>query len=266
MRKIIGLTGAAGGCLLLSSCVTYPYDSAFNSCEREANDCYRVCEDIPDENGYVRCQSHCDRDIDRCFDQAYSPYNSGYGYGYGGGYGYGSPWYGRYGSWYPDSGYFLSFNYYDRYGYRKRKHRPGRDWNDHHPPGGGGYHPPGGGGGGGGGGGYHPPGSGSGNNNPPNSGPREIDRPRTPNRYRQRSSPPISGPSAAPNSGGSSAPPTYSPPPRPVSPPSGGSQPGYTPPASPPPTYNPPPDRPRDAERGSPNRSRTGERQERDLD
>ncbi|NKB16615.1 MAG: serine hydrolase [Sphingomonadales bacterium] len=48
----------------------------------EANACYRLCENIPDEGGYVACQAHCDRDIDRCFDTAYSPYRSGYGYGY----------------------------------------------------------------------------------------------------------------------------------------------------------------------------------------
>jgi hypothetical protein len=131
MSKIVWFAGSLTGALMLSSCVTYPYDSAFNSCEREANACYRLCEDIPDEGGYVACQSHCDRDIDRCFDQAYSPYRSGYGYGgYGSGYGYGSPWYGSYGSWYPDTGYFLSFNYYDRYGYRKQRYRPRNDYDN----------------------------------------------------------------------------------------------------------------------------------------
>ncbi len=121
MTKVFWLGGSITGALLLSSCVTYPYQSAFSSCESEANACYRLCEEIPDEGGYLACQSHCDRDIDRCFDQAYSPYSSGYDYS---GYGYGSPWYGRYGSWYPDNGYFLSFNYYDRYGYRKKRHPP----------------------------------------------------------------------------------------------------------------------------------------------
>lgn len=125
MGKVVWLAGSVTGALFLSSCVTYPYQSAFSSCESEANACYRFCEEIPDEGGYIACQSHCDRDIDRCFDQAYSPYSSGYGYG---SYGYSSPWYGRYGSWYPDQGYFLSFNYYDRYGYRKKRYSPRNDW------------------------------------------------------------------------------------------------------------------------------------------
>jgi len=137
MENLVKLTGAAIGGLFLASCVTYPYQSAFTSCEQEANSCYRVCEDIPDESGYIACQSHCDRSIDRCFDQAYTPYRSGYGYGYTS-YGYSSPWYGRYGSWYPDSGYYLSFNFYDRYGYRQKRHHPRRDYeykNDrNHPP------------------------------------------------------------------------------------------------------------------------------------
>jgi hypothetical protein len=253
MRKLFLFAGAVGGGLLLSSCVTYPYETAFSSCESEANSCYRVCEDIPDEAGYVNCQSHCDRSIDRCFDQAYSPYSSSYGYGYG--YGYGSPWYGRYGSWYPDSGYFLSFNYYDRYGYRKKRHHPRRDW-DNPPPGGG----------------YTPPGSG---NNPGSARPREIDRPRSTNRYRQRTSPPISGPNA-PNSGGT-APPSYSQPraPRTATPPSG-SQPTYTPAPNytPPPATNPapnsspPPDRPSGGQgpRRAPNQSPSGESPDRDID
>lgn len=126
MRHFIGLAGAAAGGLFLASCETYPYQSAFSSCESEANACYRLCEDIPDERGYVACQAHCDRDIDRCFDTAYSSYYTSYNY-YGG-YGYSSPWYGRYGSWYPDTGYYLSFNYYDRYGYRKKRHKPHHDY------------------------------------------------------------------------------------------------------------------------------------------
>ncbi len=256
MQKVLGLAGVIGGGLLLSSCVTYPYESAFNSCEGEANSCYRVCEDIPDEDGYVNCQNHCDRASDRCFDQAYSSYSSSYGYG--GGYGYGSPWYGRYGSWYPDSGYFLSFNYYDRYGHRKKRHHPRRDWddNDHRPPPGGGYNPPGGG--------NNPPGSG---NNPRNASPRDVDRPRTPNRYRQRTSPPISGPNAGGSAGSS---PVYTPPPRAprsATPPTG-SQPTYTPPPAQPPTNSPPPDRsdgggppPR-----TPNRPPSGRAPDRDID
>lgn len=223
MNKVFWIAGSAGAALLLSSCVTYPYDTAFNACEREANDCYRLCEEIPDEGGYVACQAHCDRDIDRCFDTAYAPY-SGYGYGGygGGGYGYGSPWYGRYGSWYPNNGYYMSFNYYDRYGYRRKKHPP----QDYRPP----------------------------SNNPPPAGPppsgnaRRIDRPRTPNRYYNRSSPPVSGPSQ-PNAGSSPPPrrsvsppntgPTYSPPP------SGGSTPTYSPPPSQPPAGESSPRAPR---------------------
>ena len=126
VKNLFGLAGVAFGGLFLASCVTYPYDTAFNSCEREANSCYRLCEDIPDEGGYVACQQHCDRDIDRCFDQAYSPYSNSYYYGSS----YPSPWYGRYGSWYPNTGYYFTFNSYDRYGYRRNKrHHPRGDHN-----------------------------------------------------------------------------------------------------------------------------------------
>ncbi|MCB2112946.1 MAG: hypothetical protein KDD85_05285 [Parvularculaceae bacterium] len=127
MKNLVGLAGVGLGGLFLASCVTYPYDTAFNSCEREANSCYRLCEDIPDEGGYVACQRHCDRDIDRCFDQAYTPYSGNYYYGSS----YPSPWYGRYGSWYPNTGYYFTYNHYDRYGYRKNKRRHwngDRDW------------------------------------------------------------------------------------------------------------------------------------------
>lgn len=243
MQNFIRVGGAAVGGLFLASCVTYPYQSAFSSCESEASACYRICEDIPDEGGYVACQSHCDHDIDRCFDQAYSPYASGYGYGsgYGSGYGYSSPWYGQYGSWYPGSGYYLSFNSYDRYGYRKKRHHP---------------HPDGGGGGWTGGGNNHPPSG----NPPPNSTPRgeprippgerEIDRPRKPNRYYRRDLPNTTAPAE-------SSSPTPSPQPRYVAPPREPrrvtpsqpqpSQPAYTPPpSSPPPAISPPQERPVD--------------------
>lgn len=128
MDRLFGLGSVAFGGLFLASCVTYPYGTAFSSCESEANACYRLCEDIPDESGYVACQAHCDADIDRCFDTAYSPYGSGYYSGYG----YSSPWYGQYGAWYPNTGYYFSFNHYDRYGYRQRRHHPSGDpyWRD----------------------------------------------------------------------------------------------------------------------------------------
>jgi len=121
IQQLIRWTILGAGGALLASCATYPYDTAFNSCEAEANQCYRLCEDIPGENGYLACQRHCDADIDRCFNSAYNSYNSTY-YGYG----YGSPsiWYGRYGAWYPDYGYYLSFNFYDRYGYRRNRGYP----------------------------------------------------------------------------------------------------------------------------------------------
>lgn len=232
MQKYLSLGGAAVGGLFLASCVTYPYQSAFSSCESEASACYRLCEDIPDEGGYVACQSHCDRDIDRCFDQAYSPYASGYGYGYGSGYGsgYSSPWYGQYGSWYPGSGYYFSYNNYDRYGYRKKRHHPyDGGWN-------------------GGGNNYPPQGTPPPNTNPRGEprippGEREIDRPRKPNRYYRRDVPNNSAPAESPSSSPTPQP-RYTPPPReprrvtPTAP-----QPTYTPPPQQP-TYTPPPSSP----------------------
>lgn len=241
MKNLAGLVSVGFGGLFLASCVTYPYETGFTSCEREANACYRLCEDIPDEGGYVACQSHCDRDIDRCFDQAYSPYSNSYYYG---SYGYPSPWYGRYGSWYPNSGYYLSFNYYDRYGYRKKRHHPnewrdgrgGRDWRDNrsgrdwredrdrNPPTG--STPP-------------PNTDGAGprpSDGNPRGGPRRqrdgerlIDRPQRPNRYyRRNSTPSNAGATPSPSTSPALAP-----------------RPAYTPPPSSPPTYSRPPRQPR---------------------
>ena len=247
VKNLMGLAGVGFGGLFLASCVTYPYDTAFNSCEREANACYRLCEDIPDEGGYVACQRHCDRDIDRCFDQAYSPYSGSY---YGSS--YPSPWYGRYGSWYPNTGYYFTFNSYDRYGYRKNKrHHPrgdrdwrdrrdrdgdGRDWRDRRndnpttptPPRNPDYVAPGG----------SSDGGARATPRRQRDGDRLIDQPRRPNRaYRNNSGPSGAAPGAASPPASSVPPPTTR-----------TRQPRQTPPAgatptpsAPQPTYTPPP-------------------------
>lgn len=213
MKNLLGLSALATGGLLLSSCVTTPYETAFNGCENEANSCYRICEDIPDERGYIQCQEHCDQSANRCFDQAYAAYqNQNYGYGnYGYGSRYGSPWYGRYGSWYPSYGFYLGYNNYDRYGHRKRKPHPPGYGSGYQPPRGGYNNPP------------RPPRGGynnppSGSNNPPRPPRGGYNNPRPP---RGGNQPPIGQPPAGQ--------PPSSPPP------------SYTPPPSPPPRYTPPP-------------------------
>jgi hypothetical protein len=139
MKKLTGVTSAAGGALFLASCVTYPYESAFQRCDNAAAQCYRGCEQYEGDSSGSRCRSDCEYSADRCFDSAYEPYRSGYaygGYGYGGG--YSSPWYGQWGYWQPGAGYYYSYPrgapyYYhkparprpDYYGRRPGTDRPG---------------------------------------------------------------------------------------------------------------------------------------------
>ncbi len=108
---------------LLTGCVTYPYETAFAACDGAAGACYDYCEqfaDAPDD--YAACHADCDAEANQCFADSYDQYRyarSGYGYS-----AYGpSPWYGRYGYWYPDQGYIFSFSYYGNYGYRDRNYR-----------------------------------------------------------------------------------------------------------------------------------------------
>ncbi len=217
MGRFLGLAGLSTGALFLSSCVTTPYETAFNACEAEADRCYAICENIPDERGYVQCQSHCDSTANRCFDQAYDAYqNQNYGYGnYGYGSGYGSPWYGRYGSWYPSYGFYYDYRSYDRYGYRKKRpHPPGYGWGNRPPRGGNNNQP-------------RPPRGGSPSGGPP-SGPPPVGQPRPEPDFGKRQprrewTPPPGNPPAPVR-------PNFTPPPQSAPPPS-----LTPPPASPPP-------------------------------
>jgi hypothetical protein len=262
MKRLLSLAGLTTGALFLSSCVTTPYETAFNACEAEADRCYRICEDIPDERGYIQCQSHCDSTANRCFDQARLAYQTQY-YGYGNlgyGPGFGAPWYGRYGSWYPSYGFFYDYRAFDRYGYRRlRAHPPGYRLPAYRPPGGfyqqprgprGGYGQPRRGDNPPPRGNYQPPVTQPPAGQPASPPPRDFDS--VPGRRsgdrldrdRRRSQ---SGPRTQPQpqSGytppAQSAPrPSYSPPPQPAP------QPNYTPPpqAAPQPSYTPPPSSP----------------------
>lgn len=156
--------------LLLAGCTTYyPYETAFNVCDDQVGACYRYCEQYEDIPGdYAACHSDCEAEANQCFANAYR--RNTYAYS---SYGYSPydpwPWYGRYGYWYPSSGFVFSFDYYNRYGYRGRyydyyNHRRRRD-------GGGRHHNYGGGGGGGS---TPPPSGGSGggwSQDPPPSSP-----------------------------------------------------------------------------------------------
>ena len=108
MQFRLKVAGGAAAAFFLSGCVTYPYETAFSQCDDQAAYCYRSCEAYGGGIDYRRCHDSCERQVDRCFDQAYSPYSTGYGYGYG------SPWTGRYGSWYPNQGYSLSWLFFNQ--------------------------------------------------------------------------------------------------------------------------------------------------------
>jgi hypothetical protein len=144
--------------MLLTGCITYPYQTAFDSCDAEAGACYRYCEDVAASDYELgACHNECDNDANQCFASAYDSYSYD-GSAYGGAYSQPSwPWYGRYGAWGPGSGFYFDFSYYGgSHGYdrprRGRGHGGGR----------------GGRGGGYGGGSQGSGGQGSGN--PPNDG------------------------------------------------------------------------------------------------
>jgi hypothetical protein len=142
MNRLWGLT-SIGAFALLAGCTTYPYDNDFASCDNAAGQCYRGCESYEGTPDYGRCHDDCDFSADRCFDSAYAPYRSGYYGGYGP-----SPWYGSYGYWYPDTGYFFSFggSFGDPYYRPRRPHRPHPPEGGTPPSSGGGTPPPPGGG------------------------------------------------------------------------------------------------------------------------
>ena len=131
--------------LMLAGCVTtYPYETAFSSCDAEAGACYRYCEEGTGGNpAYTSCHAECEAAANQCFASAYdrtSYAGSSYGSYYSSP---GWPWYGQYGAWGPSSGYYFGFSYwggdnyrpsrrhryYDPYYANKRKHR-GRDRHD----------------------------------------------------------------------------------------------------------------------------------------
>jgi hypothetical protein len=128
--------------LLVASCVTYPYESAFSGCDNQAGNCYRYCEDVASNEGsYRACHADCEYAADQCFADVYGRYSYA-GSSYGGSY-YSSPswpWYGRYGAWGPSNGYYFDFSYwsgtgwyrppyyydyYSYYDYDRRKPRGG---------------------------------------------------------------------------------------------------------------------------------------------
>jgi len=117
--------GIFAGLLLASGCVAYPYETAFSSCDGEAGICYRYCEEFADTPEYASCHAACDEEANQCFAGAYDAYRYS-GAQYTARYSpYPSPWYGRYGSWYPNRGYSFSFDYYGRgYGNGRRPRNP----------------------------------------------------------------------------------------------------------------------------------------------
>ena len=116
----------APGFLLLAGCVTYPYQTAFDTCDAEAGACYRYCEEVAYTDGeYAACHADCEVGANACFANAYERYSySAYDDPY-----YSSPswpWYGRYGAWGPSRGYYFDYSYRSgsgRYGYPRDRNR-----------------------------------------------------------------------------------------------------------------------------------------------
>ncbi|WP_395076187.1 hypothetical protein [Hyphococcus sp.] len=261
--KIVKLA-AAPAFILLAGCVTYPYQTAFDSCDAEAGACYRYCEDIVDSDYQLgACHNECDNDANQCFASAYDSYSYG-GSAYGGSYYQPSwPWRGRYGAWGPTNGYYFDFSYYGgSHGYdrprRGRGHGGGRGGH------GGGSHGSGGHGSGGHGGGNQgsgtPPNDGGGQRPP--RGPRggeDVDQTGdypTPNR-KDRTAPPLRRREAPPQN--TTPPPSRRAAPAPSStpPPTQQAAPQPAPQTAPPPTQPAPAQRPGKpkSERGSPRTS-----------
>jgi len=108
----IKLAAAAVVLALIGGCATYPYATSFAACDSQAGACYRDCESYADTPDYTACHQSCEAEVDQCFASAYEPYRYA-----GASDGYGSPWYGRHGSWYPGSGYVVSLSVFNSYGY-----------------------------------------------------------------------------------------------------------------------------------------------------
>lgn len=121
----LGAGLAAAAFLLLSGCVTYPYQSAFAVCDNDAAACYRYCEQFSAYPGdYGACHADCEAEANSCFAEAYDAYSYSSGSVYASS-SYGWPWYGRYGYWGPSSGYYFDFTYFERY---PRYSQPRRGW------------------------------------------------------------------------------------------------------------------------------------------
>lgn len=125
-------TVGAASILFVSGCVAYPYETAFDACDSQAGACYRYCEqfaDIPED--FAACHADCEAQANACFAAAYDDYRYAQSsYGYSGGYS-SWPWYGRYGHWYPDRGFFFSYGYAGGYGYNRPHYYRRRRHNDH---------------------------------------------------------------------------------------------------------------------------------------
>ncbi len=208
---------------LLAGCITYPYQTAFDSCDAGAGACYRYCEDVADNDyEYGRCHADCENEANACFAGAYDNYTYNAGAGaYGGSYYQPSwPWYGRYGAWGPSNGFYFDYSYSSR---SNRYDRPRRGRGDGQGRGRGGYD-----------GGYGI-GSRPSNQRPPRRGENNNGAQGTPNRNDRVAPPPRQAP--VPTAPG----PSTSPPPAVQSEPPPAQQPA---PATQPPPQKPPEQRP----------------------
>ncbi len=129
MRTVWRLIWPLAALFVVTGCVSYPYETAFTSCDDEAGACYRYCEEFEGSPDYGTCHADCDAAANQCFAGAYNAYEYS-GASYGGRYNGlrpPPPWHGRYGAWYPNSGYVFSFSYFDNYGYGYNRPYRGRN-------------------------------------------------------------------------------------------------------------------------------------------
>ncbi len=124
LKAVFGLAFFA-----LAGCVTYPYQSAFDSCDEQAGACYRYCEDVAgNASAYSACHADCDATANQCFASAYDSYAYSSSYSSTTYYGSSWPWYGRYGAWGPSSGYYFDFTYWGGYRDYDRRHKRRYDY------------------------------------------------------------------------------------------------------------------------------------------
>lgn len=122
MRRLFALFSCALCAVVLSACQTFPdpVGNSFVFCDRQAEACYRSCENRIDRDPYAICQEQCGADANRCFANANAQRQFS-----APAVAVVDPWFGQFGAWYPAGGYFFTLNRYNRFGLRRAWGPPG---------------------------------------------------------------------------------------------------------------------------------------------